>query len=96
MADDSCVEFCRTLADETRQRILKLLMGKRELNVSDIVEEFDVSQPTISHHLSILRQFGLVSSRKDGKQVFYSVDQERVTECCGILVARLEGSEDTD
>ena len=96
MTDDSCVEFCRTLADETRQRILKLLMGKRELNVSDIVEEFDVSQPTISHHLSILRQFGLVSSRKDGKQVFYSVDQERVTECCGILVARLEGSEDTD
>ena len=96
MTGDSCVEFCRTLADETRQQILRLLIGKQELNVSDIVEEFEVSQPTISHHLSVLRQSGLVTSRKEGKQVFYAIDQERVTECCGMLVARLEGSEDAE
>ena len=53
----------------------------------------DVSQPTISHHLNVLKQFGLVNSRKEGKQVFYAVDRERVIECCGMLVARLEGSE---
>jgi ArsR family transcriptional regulator len=94
MATDNCVEFCRTLGDDTRQRILRLLVRKEELNVSDIVEEFNVSQPTISHHLNVLKQFSLVTTRKDGKQVFYAIDRARVTECCGMLVAMLEGSDD--
>ncbi len=92
MSDDSCVEFCRTLADETRQQIIALLVKRRELSVGDIVDQFEVSQPTISHHLNVLKQFGLVTSRKDGKQVFYAVDREKVVECCGMLIARLEAS----
>jgi len=84
-----CVEFCKALADDTRQRILTMLL-EGERCVSDIVAEFDMSQPTISHHLSILKQFDLVTSRKEGKQVFYAINQDNVVECCGQLIAKFE------
>ena len=85
----NCVDFCKALADETRQKILEMLR-EEELCVSDIVKAFDMSQPTISHHLHILKQFGLVTSRKEGKQVFYTIDHDNVVECCGKLFAKLE------
>ena len=88
----SCVEFCRALADDTRQRILQLLMDVDELSVSQIVAAFHVSQPTISHHLALLRQIDLVTSRKDGKQVYYALNRERVVACCGRLMARFDPS----
>ncbi|MDY7076112.1 MAG: metalloregulator ArsR/SmtB family transcription factor [Chloroflexota bacterium] len=87
-----CVEFCKALADETRQRILEMLM-EREMPVSDIVDAFTMSQPTISHHLSVLKQFGLVVSRKEGKQVFYAINRDNVVECCGRLVAKFDAQE---
>ena len=82
----SCVEFCKALSDETRQSILKMLQG-REMSVGEIVEAFNISQPTISHHLNVLKNVGLVTSRKEGKQIFYSINQENVEECCGKMVA---------
>ena len=87
-----CVEFCKALADDTRQRILTMLL-EGEKCVSDIVAEFDMSQPTISHHLGILKQFDLVTSRKEGKQVFYAINQENVVECCGQLITKFEAQE---
>jgi ArsR family transcriptional regulator len=56
--------------------------------VSDLVERFDVSQPTISHHLNFLRQANLVSSRKEGKQVYYYANQDNIVDCCGMLFTR--------
>lgn len=82
-----CVEFCKCLADDTRQRIL-VMLGEGEMCVSDIVDAFEMSQPTISHHLGVLKQFRLVTSRKEGKQVFYTVDHDNVVECCGMLMAK--------
>jgi ArsR family transcriptional regulator len=87
-----CVEFCRALADDTRQRILEMLL-EREMCVGDIVDVFDMSQPTISHHLNVLKQFGLVASRKEGKQVFYAINRDNVVECCGRLIAKFEAEE---
>jgi ArsR family transcriptional regulator len=87
-----CVEFCKALADDTRQRILQMLLEK-EMCVSDIVDAFDMSQPTISHHLNVLRQFDLVTSRKAGKQVFYAINRDNVVECCGRLMARFDAEE---
>lgn len=82
-----CVAFCKALADETRQAILRMLL-QGEMCVSDIVDAFGLSQPTISHHLGLLKSMGLVSSRKEGKQVYYAINRENVTECCSMLVAR--------
>jgi ArsR family transcriptional regulator len=87
-----CVEFCKALADDTRQRILVMLQ-EDEMCVSDIVAAFDMSQPTISHHLGILRQFNLVTGRKEGKQVYYSINRDNVIECCGLLMAKFDAEE---
>jgi DNA-binding transcriptional ArsR family regulator len=43
--------------------------------------------------LSVLRQFDLVTSRKEGKQVFYAINQDRVVECCGRLIAKFDAEE---
>lgn len=84
-----CVAFCRALGDETRQHILQLLQKKGELRVSDIVAAFGrSSQPTISHHLKILKHEGLVTSRREGQEILYSLNAENVEECCGMLWAK--------
>ncbi len=87
-----CVEFCKALADDTRQKILEMLI-EGEKCVSDIVDAFSISQPTISHHLNVLKQFNLVTNRKEGKQVFYAINHDNVIECCGQLIAKFEAQE---
>ncbi len=87
-----CVEFCKALADDTRQQILVMLLDQ-ELCVSDIVDAFAMSQPSISHHLNVLKQFDLVTSRKEGKQVFYTVNRDNVISCCGKLMAKFDAEE---
>jgi ArsR family transcriptional regulator len=88
MSDFDMVAFCKALGDETRQRILEILQTEGEQCVSDLVEVFDVSQPTISHHLNFLKHANLVTSRREGKQIFYQANQENITECCGILFTK--------
>lgn len=84
-----CVDFCKALGDDTRQRILVILL-EGERCVGDIVDAFDMSQPTISHHLNVLKQLRLVTSRKDGKQVYYSINHDNVVSCCGQLMAKFD------
>jgi ArsR family transcriptional regulator len=82
------VAFGKAIADETRQRIMRLLCC-RELCVSDLVTELGhVSQPTVSHHLQILKGAGLVDTRRDGKQVYYTLRQETVANCCRVIARR--------
>lgn len=86
----SCVAFCRALGDDTRQEILQLLQKKGEMSVSKIVAAFKrSSQPTISHHLKILKHEGLIESRRAGKEILYSINAENVEECCGLLWSKL-------
>jgi len=87
-----CVEFCKALADDTRQKILVLLL-EQELSVGEVVDAFSMSQPTISHHLGILKRLGLLTSRKEGKQVIYAINRDNVVECCGQLVAKFDAQE---
>lgn len=79
------VEFAKALADSTRQKIMSLCCCQW-CSVSEIVEAVNVSQPTVSHHLAILRRAGLVNVREEGKNTFYSLDQQRVVMCCGQLM----------
>jgi ArsR family transcriptional regulator len=88
MSNFDVTAFCKALGDETRQKILEILLNEGEQCVSDLVERFDVSQPTISHHLNFLRQANLVSSRKEGKQVYYYANQDNIVDCCGMLFTR--------
>ena len=78
------VLFAKALADETRQKIMKICCCNW-LPVNEIVEHLNVTQPTVSHHLAILREAGLVEVREDGKQTFYRLNQKQITVCCGEL-----------
>lgn len=66
----------KALGDETRLEMLGLLAAVgAELCVCDIETHFDLSQPTISHHLKILREAGLVTSERRGTWVYYALDR---------------------
>ncbi|MBC8508161.1 MAG: winged helix-turn-helix transcriptional regulator [Anaerolineales bacterium] len=78
------VEFAKALADETRQKIMALCCCEL-LSVNDIVDKLDVAQPTVSHHLKILKNAGLVKSERRGKQILYTLDQKRLAQgCCQV------------
>ena len=80
------ITFGKAIADETRQKIMNHLCCCW-LCVSDVVDLLGgVSQPTVSHHLAILREAGLVHTRREGKQIFYSLNQNAVAVCCGVLM----------
>ena len=80
------ITFAKAMADETRQEIMRLLCCEW-LCVGDVVEKLgNVSQPTVSHHLAVLREAELVHARREGKQVFYSLNQDAVAVCCGTLM----------
>ena len=80
-------DFLRAMADETRQQILHLLQGGA-MSVSELCAHFNQQQPTISHHLAILRQANLVTTRQEGKWVYYQANQGCVVECCQEIAQR--------
>lgn len=76
-------ELFKVLADETRTRILHLL-SQRELCVCDMALILEMSLPAISHHLRLLKVMRLVAYRRDGKQVFYRLDDQHVVELISV------------
>jgi DNA-binding transcriptional ArsR family regulator len=86
MSKSTSVDFAKALADQTRQQIMRLCCCEW-ISVNDIVAQTKVAQPTVSHHLSILREAGLVKVRHSGRQTFYTLNQEAVIVCCGQLMA---------
>jgi ArsR family transcriptional regulator len=79
------VEFAKAIADDTRQQIMRLCCCQW-MNVTEIVTALQqVSQPTVSHHLGILRAAGLVKVRREGKQVYYTLNQARLASACCVL-----------
>ena len=79
---EKCCQMFFAMGDATRLKILELLK-KEELCVSDICKRFDITQPSVSHHLDVLKRAGLVKSDKRGREVYYSFDREAIIECCG-------------
>ncbi|RME00123.1 MAG: ArsR family transcriptional regulator [Calditrichaeota bacterium] len=70
------VKISKALADETRYKIFKKIAHEGEIPCKEIVNVFHVSQPTISHHLKVLVESGLVKARKDGAWNYFSVNKE--------------------
>jgi len=63
----------KALNDETRRKIVELLKEK-DMNAGEIAEEFNISKPSISHHLDILKRADLIVSEKKGQYVEYSLN----------------------
>lgn len=79
------VTFAKILADPTRQQIMDACCCVWR-SVNEIVALVQVSQPTVSHHLSVLREAGLVEIKEEGKHSYYTLNQEAVAQCCGQLL----------
>ena len=78
--------FAKAMADDTRQQIMTILCCDW-LCVTDVVDKLgNVSQPTVSHHLAVLRDAQLVYTRREGKQIFYALNQDAVAVCCGMIM----------
>jgi ArsR family transcriptional regulator len=63
----------KAIADPTRREILHLLR-KEEMTAGDVAAHFDMTKPTISHHFSVLKEAGLIASRREGQTIWYSLD----------------------
>ena len=74
------VQLFKLLADETRVRILHLLQQADELNVLELCNLLEQRQPSVSHHLALLRVAGLIDMRRDGKHNYYRVVPEKFEE----------------
>ena len=66
-------QLFRLLSDKTRLQIVMLLAGG-ERNVTSLCEELDLPQPTVSHHLGLLRMNRVIINKRHGKQVIYALD----------------------
>ena len=66
-------EAFKALGDPTRRRILQLL-NQGEMTAGQIAEHFEISAPSMSHHFNVLKQADLVSTRREGTQIYYSLN----------------------
>jgi ArsR family transcriptional regulator len=89
VSDRELIRALKALADPTRFRMVQEIAEAGELSCGEVAERFDVSQPTISHHLKILVDAGLLVQRTEGKQHFTSVDRARLNGLMSIVPKRL-------
>jgi ArsR family transcriptional regulator, virulence genes transcriptional regulator len=76
--------FCKTLADPTRQMMIAELRSG-EKTVGQIAEIIEITQPSASHHLAILREGGVVKTRREGANIYYSLVTTKIVEACDIV-----------
>ena len=72
------VEFLKIIAEENRLKIICILLNNEQC-VCDIWQYLDIPQNLASHHLKVLKDFGLISARKEGLNVFYSINKDHLT-----------------
>ena len=75
----------KAMAHPLRLEILCILGGTSEISVQDIVEQVGTSQSNISQHLSILREKGILASRKDANKVYYRIADPKILHLIGAL-----------
>ena len=77
-------EICLALANPKRLQILNLLKN-REMSAGEMVKAMHVAKANLSQHLSILRQKGIVLTRREGTSVYYRIAHPKITEACSIM-----------
>jgi DNA-binding transcriptional ArsR family regulator len=85
-------ETFRALADPTRRKILRML-GDGELTAGEIASKFSISAPSVSHHFGVLKGAGLISGRKEGQQIYYSLNTTVVQDLVTVLLDLLGSRE---
>jgi ArsR family transcriptional regulator len=81
-------QLFKALADPTRQGILRLL-GQGKMIAGDLAERFEITKPSMSHHFSVLKEAGLIRTRREGQQLWHSLNitvmQDVLTWALGLI-----------
>jgi ArsR family transcriptional regulator, virulence genes transcriptional regulator len=77
-------EFCKGMAHPKRIQILRNLKSG-EKTVSELARLTGIPQANMSQHLALLRQFGLLNTRRDGSSIYYSISDHRIVEACELV-----------
>jgi ArsR family transcriptional regulator, repressor of sdpIR and other operons len=91
MAPSSNKAF-KALSDPTRREILSLLR-RGEMTAGDLAERFDMTKPTMSHHFSVLKDADLLTSRRDGQQIWYSLNTTVVQDLMAWAMHLIRGND---
>ena len=76
--DDRFIEVLGVLSEGVRYRIVSLIASRGEMTAKAILEEFDFTQPTLSHHMACLSEAGLVIVKRKGRYAYYSVNKDTI------------------
>ena len=90
------VEVLSILPESVRFKILSLIASKGELTAKDILSEFDFTQPTLSHHMSCLKEAGLVNVERRGRFAYYSVNKDTIDLVLSGIESLKSGSKKTE
>jgi DNA-binding transcriptional ArsR family regulator len=80
----------KALADPTRRRILQLLQDG-EMTAGELAEHFEMAKPSVSHHFNVLKQADLITSRREGQQIYYGLNTTVVEDVLAILWSLFAG-----
>lgn len=94
--DKQLIEVLSVLSESVRFKILSLISSKGELTAKDILSEFDFTQPTLSHHMSSLKEAGLVNVERRGRFAYYSVNKDTINLVLSGIESLKSGSKKTE
>jgi ArsR family transcriptional regulator len=94
--DKQLIEVLSVLSESVRFKILSLISSKGELTAKDILSEFDFTQPTLSHHMSCLKEAGLVNVKRRGRFAYYSVNKDTIDLVLSGIESLKSGSKKTE
>lgn len=77
--------ICQVLADPKRLRLIDALRGDAEKSVGELADVLGATYPNVSQHLNVMRDAGLVTSRRDGTSVYYRLTYPQITQACDIV-----------
>ena len=89
--EENIVKIAKALSDKTRIRILKEIAKKGSVSCGDAEKIAELSQPTVSHHLKILTEAGLLNAEKDGRHVIVSVNKQALYEFNSLISETIKG-----
>jgi ArsR family transcriptional regulator len=78
-------DICQTLANPKRLQILALLKDREELSVGEMVRALGIPKPNLSQHLSLMRQKGILRSRRQGTVIYYRLATPAILKACEIM-----------
>ena len=90
--DNEISRVLSVLSEPTRIRIIRLISGLGELRSCDLLPEFEITQPTLSHHLNILLENDVLTSRKEGRCVYFSINKGTMSLVADLMAGIANGS----